>query len=354
MYTSNSQGLASLAPNEALGRQCFEVAIALAALCCGALVAVHCNRQNRPSPRCPRRSRTAGPARGSLAGSDWYHGFGSAELDGLIARAARSNLDLAAARARLTQADARSRQAGAALLPAVERGGNGNFLAGHSGHGSAHELDWSALLSTSYEVDFWGRNRATANAARFLGAAARADQDTLALTTTGRRGRRLLRAAVAARAAEDRAVESGCRALAARGGAGRASTPARPIRCSSPLNARCWPPPNWRFRNCRQRESEALTALALLVGQPPEAIPGRRFDAGRPRPNPGGTGAAGAAADPAPRHLPGRGQSACGGCRPGRRARRDVADTDPDGRGRCAESRHECGRHGPVRHRARR
>src|SRR5271165_6463589 len=68
--------------------------------------------------------------------SDWYHGFGSAELDGLIARAAGSNLDLAAARARLIQADARSRQAGAALLPSVDAAGNGNYLAGHSSQGS--------------------------------------------------------------------------------------------------------------------------------------------------------------------------------------------------------------------------
>ena len=201
--------------------------------------------------------------------SHWYHGFGSAELDGLIARAATSNLDLVAGRARLIQADARSRQAGAALLPALDAGGSGNFLAGHSGQGSAHELDWSALLSASYEVDFWGRNRATANAARFLDAAARADQDTLALTTLAGGGRRLLRTAVAARAAADRAVEPGRGALAARGGAGaiqcrcRGSGPARHPAGRPGLRATGDSGP-------RQRESEALTALALLVGQPPE------------------------------------------------------------------------------------
>src|SRR5580658_9183782 len=114
---------------------------------------------------------------------DWYHGFASGELDALITQATSANLDLAGARARLTQADARARQAGAAILPSVDALGNGNFLAGHSANGSAHELDWSALLSASYEVDFWGKNRATANAARLLDTAARADRDTLALTT---------------------------------------------------------------------------------------------------------------------------------------------------------------------------
>ncbi len=102
-------------------------------------------------------------------GKDWYSGFKSLELDALIAQAASANLDLAAARARLTQADARARQAGAAILPSVDATANGNYYAGHSVNGSAHEFDWSALLSASYEIDFWGKNRATANAGRFLG-----------------------------------------------------------------------------------------------------------------------------------------------------------------------------------------
>ncbi len=201
--------------------------------------------------------------------SNWYHGFGSAELDGLIARAAGSNLDLAAARARLIQADARSRQAGAALLPSVDAGGTGNFLAGHSSQGSAHELDWSALLSTSYEIDFWGRNRATANAARFLGAAARADQDTLELTTA---------AAVADSYFEllslrDRlqiaqsnldAARSLLDAVQARFSAGAADpvqlATQRTVLASAQL----------AIPELKERESEALTALALLVGQQPE------------------------------------------------------------------------------------
>jgi multidrug efflux system outer membrane protein len=201
--------------------------------------------------------------------SDWYHGFGSAELDGLIARAASSNLDLTAARARLIQADARSRQAGAALLPAVDAGGTGNFLAGHSSQGSAHELDWSALLSTSYEVDFWGRNRATANAARFLGAAARADQDTLALTTSAAVADsyfELLSLRERLRIAQSNldAARSLLEAVQARFSAGAADpvqlATQRTVLASAQL----------AIPELKQRESEALTALALLVGQQPE------------------------------------------------------------------------------------
>jgi multidrug efflux system outer membrane protein len=113
---------------------------------------------------------------------DWYHGFASTELDALISEAASNNFDLDTARARVAQADARARQARAGILPSVDAGGIANYLAGHSVNGSAHETDWAALLSASYEVDFWGKNRATANSARYLAIASRADRDTVALT----------------------------------------------------------------------------------------------------------------------------------------------------------------------------
>src|SRR6185437_15488375 len=62
---------------------------------------------------------------------------------------------------------------------------NGTYLSGHSQQGSGHELDWFAMLSASYEVDFWGKNRSTANAARFQAGAFRAERDTVALTLLG-------------------------------------------------------------------------------------------------------------------------------------------------------------------------
>jgi multidrug efflux system outer membrane protein len=114
---------------------------------------------------------------------DWYRNFASAELDALIAEATANNFDLATARSRVTQADMRARQAHAGILPSVDAGGNGNYLAGHSVDGSAHETDWSALVSASYEVDFWGKHHATADSARYRAIAARADRDTVAITT---------------------------------------------------------------------------------------------------------------------------------------------------------------------------
>ena len=120
---------------------------------------------------------------GQWPAQQWYRDFGSDELNGFIDIAAKTNSDLEAARARVTQADARARQAGAAILPSVDAVGTGNFWSGHSSQGGGHELDWSAMLSASYEVDFWGKNRATAQSARFLAGASRADRDAVALTT---------------------------------------------------------------------------------------------------------------------------------------------------------------------------
>src|SRR5438445_19620 len=50
---------------------------------------------------------------------DWWRGFRSRELTGLMEEAQTVNLDIAAATARFKQADAQARIAGAALLPAL-------------------------------------------------------------------------------------------------------------------------------------------------------------------------------------------------------------------------------------------
>jgi outer membrane protein, multidrug efflux system len=204
-------------------------------------------------------------------GEDWYRGFRSPVLDALITEAASSNLDLEAARARLAQADARARQAGAAILPTVDGLGNGNFLAGHSAAGSAHELDWSAVLSASYEVDFWGKNRATANSARFLGAAARAERDTIALTTLAGVAngyfellsiRQRLQIAQANLGAASGLLE----AIQTRFAAGLSD----PVTLATQRNVLA--SAQLVITDLRQREQEALTALAMLVGQPPEGF----------------------------------------------------------------------------------
>src|SRR5258708_32699350 len=68
------------------------------------------------------RETTDDNAAGVWPSSDWWHGFGSQKLDELIAEAQRSNDDLGAAVARVEEADAQVRIAGAALLPSLALG----------------------------------------------------------------------------------------------------------------------------------------------------------------------------------------------------------------------------------------
>lgn len=200
---------------------------------------------------------------------DWFHGLGSEELDQLVDRALEANLDLQAATERVVQADARARQAHAAILPSVGVDGSANYLAGHSANGSYHETDWSALLSASYEIDFWGKNRAKANAAGFERLASQADHDTVMLTTEAGVADTYLEAvSLRERLVIGRAnVESARQLLAivqSRFKAGYAA-PVDVANQSGALASLATTIPQ-----LEQSETQSLTALALLLGQPPE------------------------------------------------------------------------------------
>jgi multidrug efflux system outer membrane protein len=114
---------------------------------------------------------------------DWYGRFGSSELDRLLESAPAGNFDLAAAQARVRQAAARARGVHAALLPQLDANGSAAHFTGRSGGSSASETDWSALLSASYELDFWGKNQAVLQASTAAASASIADRETVLLTT---------------------------------------------------------------------------------------------------------------------------------------------------------------------------
>jgi outer membrane protein, multidrug efflux system len=121
--------------------------------------------------------------------ADWWHGFGSEKLDELIAEAQRSNDDLAVAIARVQEADAQARIAGAPLLPSLDftadatrqRGPTSGIVTG-SGVGRAPFNTFNPELTASYELDFWGKNRALRAAARATAIASHYDKETVALT----------------------------------------------------------------------------------------------------------------------------------------------------------------------------
>ena len=207
--------------------------------------------------------------RASWPTQDWYRGFGSDELDEFVGLAVRDNTDLTVARERVAEADARARQAGAAILPKVSIDGNATYLSGHSNQGSGHELDWFAMLSASYEVDFWGKNRAAANATRLQAGASRVERDTVALTLlSGVASEYFQVLALRERLSIARSNRDAARkildAVQARYDAGVAG----PTELAAQKAA--WYTAQIAISDLEQLEVEARAALATLLGRAPE------------------------------------------------------------------------------------
>jgi multidrug efflux system outer membrane protein len=122
---------------------------------------------------------------------DWWRDFRSKELTDLIQEAYTSNFDIAAAVARIIQADAASKIAGAPLLPNVALNANATRTrssqasgnSGNGGGGGSERASYQAALNASYELDFWGKNRAISEAAQENAISTRFDRDTVALST---------------------------------------------------------------------------------------------------------------------------------------------------------------------------
>jgi len=128
-------------------------------------------------------------SRAALPKADWWHGFRSRELTRLIEEAQAANLDIAAAIARVIQADAQARVAGAALVPAINFSGSASRTRPSQATGTQLGTtggpvrnQFGTVFSASYELDFWGKNRATLRAAEQNAIATRFDREVVALT----------------------------------------------------------------------------------------------------------------------------------------------------------------------------
>ncbi|HQR04266.1 MAG: efflux transporter outer membrane subunit [Proteobacteria bacterium] len=103
--------------------------------------------------------------------AEWWHAFGDPQLDALVAEALQSSpsLQLAAARLRRAQAQAGISRAGtrpdlSGNIASDRERMSENFLYPPPFGGSAITFN-RAALDFSYEIDFWGRNRAALDAA---------------------------------------------------------------------------------------------------------------------------------------------------------------------------------------------
>ena len=200
---------------------------------------------------------------------DWWQRFGSAELTRLVDEGQAGNLELAGALARVKQAEAGARIAGVALLPTA------NFYSGANravpiGRGNA-STSASSELQVSYEVDFWGKNKASVASAQASLAANRFDRQIVALTvTSGIVSTYLQVLSLHDRLAVARAhVANAERVLAlveAQKSAGAASSLDLARQRSAVAQQKAEIP------DLLQQEREAQAALAILLGKTPQTF----------------------------------------------------------------------------------
>ena len=208
---------------------------------------------------------------------DWWRGFRSRELTGLMEEAQTVNLDIAAATARFSQADVQARIVGAALLPSLSGTGQEAYsrTSGSSASGltigGREVVNYSASLSASYEMDFWGKNRDAAQAAEETAVATRFDRDVVALITLTT----VANAYFQVLAAQDRiktaqrniaSAERILNAIKDRLTAGTGNDLDVAQQESVLANQRALVPP------LRQTLDQNINALATLVSRPPEAV----------------------------------------------------------------------------------
>jgi NodT family efflux transporter outer membrane factor (OMF) lipoprotein len=208
----------------------------------------------------------------------WWTGFDSPELNALIARARTENFDILAAAARIRQADAALIGAGAALLPTVGVTGEDQWTReslsrASIAHGSRYTdvRSYSLTPSASYQIDLWGRLRATRDAALASALASRFDQQTVALTAVTSVATTWFEALatqdrldVAQRNLHD--SEEILRAIQARLDAGTASQLDVAQQAALVAGIRAGIPA------LRSQLQQLVNGLGILTGQPPEAI----------------------------------------------------------------------------------
>ncbi len=247
-----------------------------AVLAAAAVLLASCSlgpRYQRPDVAPPSRWVSADAAAGAgWPSAEWWNGFGSTELSALLDQARRTNDDLGAAIARVREADAQRRIAGASLLPSLGAGGTAlRERAPVSGSGLEIGNQFTALLTASYELDFWGKHRAERAAASAAAAGSRYDRATVELTVVASVAATYFQALelhdrisiAEANLAAARRILEGLR-LERRVGTASALDVAQQETIVATLDAGVPP--------LRLQERQALDALAILLGQMPESL----------------------------------------------------------------------------------
>jgi multidrug efflux system outer membrane protein len=141
-------------------------------------------RYHRPATVAPARwNTTAAPIGESVpVSSGWWHSYRDPTLDRLVDECLQHNYSLASAVATVDIARANAEKAGAAVYPSATL--NANAQGGTQVSSNSSIARQSIFARASYELDFWGLNRATAASGRQLVRASEFDRDTVAMTLT--------------------------------------------------------------------------------------------------------------------------------------------------------------------------
>jgi len=111
---------------------------------------------------------------------DWWRSFRSSELTSLIEEAQTNNNDIGAAIARIVQADAQAKITSAPLFPSLEADATGTRS---KAAGGTPKGDIRAVLSASYQLDFWGKNRYASLSAQETAVATRFAKEVVVIST---------------------------------------------------------------------------------------------------------------------------------------------------------------------------
>ncbi len=247
----------------------------------------------------PVEFRDAQPGKAAVWPDEaWWRGFASPALTGLVETALAHNQDLAAAVARIRQADAQLRIAGASLLPSANATGNASWQRVGAATGSASSRarggsvdlhSYSAGLNAAYELDFWGKAAAGRQAALANAVFTRFDRQTVALTVATNVATAWFtalaladRIAIATRNLAD--AQQVLAVVRGRRDAGTANDLDLAQQETFVAASRAALP------NLRNQLEQAIVGLGILTGQPPNAIvvrPGSLTDLALPPVAPG-------------------------------------------------------------------
>ena len=109
--------------------------------------------------------------------SGWWRSFNSRELDRLMDQSLSGSFTLQAAAARIMQAKGAAEVAGAPLWPSFSIVGTQD-----QSRGAQNSETHQVVGLATYELDFWGKNRAAAASSAALADASAFDADTVAMT----------------------------------------------------------------------------------------------------------------------------------------------------------------------------